>query len=94
MLCSLHEGFPNTLLQMMALNNVVVSTLCADGIEVIKGLFTCKINDVESLSTALEGCISLPTQSNSRALFDEYLQQRSFENFMRQICEALEIDVH
>ena len=93
-LCSLHEGFPNTLLQMMVLNNAVVSTLCADGIENIKGIFTCEINDVKSLSTALENCISQPLKANNRATFDDYLQQRGFEKFMQQIFEQLKIDAH
>lgn len=47
------EGFPNVLLQMMAVNKNVISTLCAGGIDQIPGLNTCKANDVHALSEAL-----------------------------------------
>jgi len=44
------EGFPNVLLQMMYSNKKVVSTLCADGINKMPGILTCKPSDVHELA--------------------------------------------
>ncbi len=48
------EGFPNVLLQMMLLNDNVVSTRCTDSISEIKGLNVC---DHDSLAKTIENCI-------------------------------------
>ncbi|MDB5120809.1 MAG: hypothetical protein JWN56_2027 [Sphingobacteriales bacterium] len=50
---SLIEGFPNVLLQMIALNDHVVSTLCAGGIEDIPFITTVPTNNVDELSKAM-----------------------------------------
>ena len=50
---SLIEGFPNVLLQMIALNSEVVSTLCAGGIEDIPFIVTVPTHSVDELSTAM-----------------------------------------
>lgn len=50
---SLIEGFPNVLLQMIALNNEVVSTLCAGGIEDIPFIVTVPTHSVDELSSAM-----------------------------------------
>lgn len=50
---SILEGFPNVLLQMMALNRRVISTLCAGGIEDISIITKVPTNHVEELSKAI-----------------------------------------
>ena len=78
------EGFPNVLLQMMSQNNKVVSTKSAGGIDKVPGVFTCEINDVKGLATAMENCLLSETNIN-RTLFDEDLKSRTLENFMHLI---------
>lgn len=75
------EGFPNVLLQMMSQNDKVVSTLCAGGIEHIKGLFTCEVNNVELLAKTMSKCLKADT-SRCRELFDNELMSRSLEHFI------------
>lgn len=62
---SLIEGFPNVLLQMIALNNKVVSTLCAGGIEEIPCISTVPVNNVVDLGEAM-----LWSLTNSSELID------------------------
>ena len=47
------EGFPNVLLQMMMVNNAVVSTTCAQGISEIEGLITCSVEDAHALKSSI-----------------------------------------
>lgn len=52
---SIKEGFPNVLLEMMAVSpSTVISTLCAGGIEDIPSIIKVKVNDVEALTRAME----------------------------------------
>lgn len=78
------EGFPNVLLQMMSQSEKVVSTVCAGGIDKIKGLFTCPPSNVELLAKSMEDCIKAETDKN-RELFDTELQSRSFDMFIQKI---------
>jgi len=78
------EGFPNVLLQMMSQSNKVVSTVCAGGIDNIKGLFTCPPNNVELLAQAMVDCINADTGKN-KELFEIELQSRSFDMFIQKI---------
>lgn len=78
------EGFPNVLLQMMSQNNKVVSTLCAGGVEDIKGLVTAETNNVESLHNAITQCLDNDSTPN-RALFDKELESRSVEKFLEKV---------
>jgi hypothetical protein len=79
---------------MMALNNSVISTLCADGIASIKGIFPCAINDIGELSIALEKCLSQTNNKKNQLLFNDYLQQRSFEKFIQQLFSLLKVDAY
>ena len=79
------EGFPNVLLQMMAMNNSVVSTLCAGDIDKIEGLHTCQPDSVDSLAQAMEDALSHTDTDKNRALFDKELQSRSVEKFVKTI---------
>lgn len=84
------EGFPNVLLQMMAVNNNVISTKCAGGIEDIPGLYVSPVNDSKELSL---GIIQLLLDSNSelnrREKFDKYLHAASIDNFVNKLNSLL-----
>jgi len=82
------EGFPNVLLQMMSQNNLVVSTLCAGGIEKIEGLFISKTNNIEMLANSLQDAIN-NRKNNNRDLFDKELQKRSIDGFIKKVENAL-----
>lgn len=77
------EGFPNVLLQMMSQNSKVVSTLCAGGIDLIKGVVTCLTNDEDSLEKALTEALNNNTENKD--LFNNYLKNRTVENFLKKI---------
>jgi len=78
------EGFPNVLLQMMACNNHVVSTLCAGGIDKIKGIITCNTNDINGLVSAIKK--SADTEENyNREVFDQYLKANDINNYIEKI---------
>ena len=77
------EGFPNVLLQMMALNGNVVSTLCAGGIKELEGVQTCEADNLEALSDGMLNAIS-NKKDNSR-LFKRELEIRSVEKYWNQI---------
>lgn len=83
------EGFPNVLLQMMSQNDRVVSTTCAGGVDKIKGLITCKPSDVEALTDALRRGLTADVTGN-RAFFDEELQLRSIEKFVKRAINSTE----
>lgn len=85
---SLIEGFPNVLLQMMAKNVNVVSTLCAGGIEHIPGLYTAATGDVDGLKNALKRCLQVDNRLN-RELFDNYLFDKRIENFVLRVEKNL-----
>lgn len=78
------EGFPNVLLQMMSQNDKVVSTLCADGIDKINGLFTCQPEDVNGLYEAMKICLEKCTK-DCRNKFDMELSKRSINNYILSI---------
>lgn len=78
------EGFPNVLLQMMSQNTNVVSTLCAGGINRIKGIYTAKINNPEDLALKIEKCLN-QNNADKRILFDQELKSRNIGNFVREI---------
>ena len=80
---SIQEGFPNVLLQMMTLNESVVSTLCADGIDAFKSVVQVKPNDIMSLSKALEERLTFNKTEKNENL--QYISDRSPENFSRLI---------
>lgn len=82
------EGFPNVLLQMMSQNNNVVSTLCAGGIDDLKGVVTCHIDDANALAESIIKVIN-NTSSENRMLFDEELEKRSVDNFIKKIYSLL-----
>ena len=82
------EGFPNVLLQMMALNGNVISTLCAGGIEELEGINTCKANDEAELTKLLLNSLNNP--QNNIDIFKKEMTKRSVESYWNQI----EIFIH
>jgi hypothetical protein len=85
---SVKEGFPNVLLQMMTLNNCVVSTVCAGGIEDIPGILKAKTNDAGSLATQLRVALSR-SYHNKRHPRVNYLKNRSPSGFTKAIIRSL-----
>lgn len=85
---SLIEGFPNVLLQMMAKNVNIVSTLCAGGINEMPGLYTAEPGNVYDLEIAMKRCLASDNSSN-RAVFDRYLWDCRIENFVLKIDRIL-----
>ena len=82
---SVKEGFPNVLLQMMSQNTNVISTLCAGGIQEIKGLITCNPEKVDELYESLVIASTMGRNPENRILFDEELSKRTIDSFIFDI---------
>lgn len=82
------EGFPNVLLQMMMVNNRVVSTLCAGTIDLIPGIHLSATNDDEALSAAILNALKMD-QGDTRSLFDKYLADRDVSNYLYTVKKLL-----
>ncbi len=85
---SIKEGFPNVLLEMMALNPSVVSTLCAGGIEAIPSIETTEVNNVAALMAAVRKALHKNGEPGKK-LMHQYLCTRKPEAFIRSILSAL-----
>ncbi|MDR0227606.1 MAG: glycosyltransferase [Flavobacteriaceae bacterium] len=83
------EGFPNVVLQMMLSNNKVASTLCAGGIEDLKGVVTCNTNDIQGLKEVILKLLNQDKCEYNRKVFDLELESRSISNFIKKIAEYL-----
>lgn len=86
------EGFPNVLLQMMCVNENVVSTKCTDGIDQIEGIETCDIESIDKLSISILNSLStdLYVKKDKRILFNLFLDNRSTKNYIATIFKNLE----
>ena len=69
---------------MISLNEKIVSTTCADGIEKIPGITTCEPGNFRSLSEAMAKALSVDS-SNQREKFDSYLNTRSINYFVKTV---------
>ncbi|MDO3644415.1 glycosyltransferase [Mucilaginibacter sp. L3T2-6] len=85
---SLKEGFPNVLLEMAAVNPVIVSTLCAGGIEAIPSIETAEVNDVNALTAAIKKALH-KNAAPGKKLVDQYLSSRAPDMFISSILSAL-----
>nr|AOE10168.1 glycosyl transferase family GT4 [uncultured bacterium]CBL87236.1 glycosyl transferases group 1 [uncultured Sphingobacteriia bacterium] len=84
------EGFPNTLLQMMSVNERVVSTRCAGDIDKLAGVITCPTDNVDALTQAIQTAIQITDveAKNNRTDFDLELDSRRPEIFIEKILTA------
>jgi glycosyltransferase involved in cell wall biosynthesis len=86
---SVKEGFPNVLLEMMALNKVVVSTLCAGGIEAIPDILKAEVNSTKSLVSALKTALCKEYDPQKKSV-REYLQNRNPAAFIGAVLKSLQ----
>jgi glycosyltransferase involved in cell wall biosynthesis len=86
---SIKEGFPNVLLEMMSVNNAVVSTLCAGGINEIPAIAKVEVNNVEALAEAMSKTLK-HKQNQSAEITMQYLYGRRPEIFAQSILNALQ----
>ncbi len=85
------EGFPNVLHEMMCICSIVVSTKCADGVDLIPGIFTCEIEDVASLKSSIIEALS-QSEASQKAIKQamlKYVTQHSSENYLKMIDKHL-----
>lgn len=87
------EGFPNVLLQMMCVNDTVVSTKCTDTIDEIEGIILSEINDINDLSAKVINALSLnqTEKRNNRILFDKELEKRSLSGYIETVLNKLNL---
>lgn len=85
---SIKEGFPNVLLEMMSVNNAVVTTLCAGGINEIPAIAKVEVNDAKALAHAMNETLQKP-QTESGNIATQYLYGRRPEVFAQSILSAL-----
>ncbi len=85
------EGFPNVLFEMMALSTSVVSTICADGIASLPGIYTCQTESAECLADALLNAIEedSDTKYNNVASMRAKVQTLTVESYVRKIYQNL-----
>ncbi|WP_341659360.1 glycosyltransferase [Vibrio sp.] len=88
---SIHEGFPNVLLEQMAVSSKVVCTECAEGISNLPGITVCRPNSATSLMLAMQKALgeSQENQAENISLMREHVKQRSVKNYVNKIIEAL-----
>jgi len=75
------EGFPNVLLEMMAVARRVVSTECADGISNLPGIQTCQISNAEQLANSILNALDKDKEEFVKNIYE-----------MRQYVEAIRVD--
>jgi glycosyltransferase involved in cell wall biosynthesis len=82
---SIKEGFPNVLLEMMAVSpSAVISTLCAGGIEDIPSIIKVKVNDVDALSAAIEAALANYPKND---VAKHYFKHRTPKKYMDAILK-------
>ncbi|WP_316814819.1 glycosyltransferase [Pedobacter nyackensis] len=80
---SVREGFPNVLLEMMAVSaSSVVSTLCAGGIEAIPDIIKVKANNVHALTEAINSVLCDNSKNN---VIEDYFKDRTPKNYINSI---------
>lgn len=85
---SIKEGFPNVLLEMMAVSSSsVISTLCAGGIEDIPAIVKVKVNDIDALATAIDAVLINDTKNH---IEKRYFQHRTPGDYLDSILNEIE----
>jgi len=87
---SIQEGFPNVLLEMMAVNPSVVSTLCAGGIENIPSISKVQVNNIEALTAAIQNALEAENASQPE-VSAAYLKNRTPDNFMNSALREVSL---
>jgi glycosyltransferase involved in cell wall biosynthesis len=79
------EGFPNVLLQMAAVNDNVISTLCSGNIDLIPCIYLCESNNREVITKILSKVINerLPNMEIKKKT--DYLLKNNFQNYISTI---------
>ena len=85
---SIKEGFPNVLLEMMSVNKMVITTLCAGGIDEIPHIAKVEVSDVNALAEAIQAALQHPQIADNEAV-NRYLYNRRPEIFAQSIMQAL-----
>jgi glycosyltransferase involved in cell wall biosynthesis len=85
-LSSVNEGFPNVLLQMMAVNPFVVATRCADGINDIQGIYKVEINNANALAHVLKSALADYVDCDIVPIHS-YLQERSPKAYINSVYD-------
>lgn len=83
------EGFPNVLLQMMALNDKVVCTRCAGGIENIPGINTCAVSDSQALAKAVLKVLDRVSGPDELKAKQAFLEKNDVSNYWHLLNQAL-----
>lgn len=86
---SIKEGFPNVLLEMMTVNQSIVSTLCAGGIESIPSILKVEVDNVNGLANAIEQALEKDIKYQNDEV-EDFLLKRSPEVFTQSIFKALQ----
>lgn len=83
------EGYPNVLLQMLALNSRVLSTKCAGDLKEIPDLDLVEIDDVNALVSGIDKLLKIRDRELTK-LYNQrkvYLNERSVENFIMKLIK-------
>lgn len=79
------EGFPNVLLQMMSVNNSVISTNCVSSIELIPGIIVAQKESIDDLYKKIIQALSDSNNERNRLLFNKYLEERTTKAYIEKI---------
>jgi len=85
---SVKEGFPNVLLEMMTVNDAIVTTLCAGGINEIPAITKVEVSNPSALGNAINKTLS-NANSQDREIRISYLNQRNPMVFTNAVLNAL-----
>lgn len=77
------EGFPNVLLEMMTVNNNVISTLCAGGIDKLEGVLTVPTGNIDLLADAISSGLKKPVGHLPN--FENILKKRDINEYVKSI---------
>ncbi|MFM2385844.1 MAG: hypothetical protein RL660_601 [Bacteroidota bacterium] len=83
------EGFPNVLLQMMSLNDRVVSTLCAGGIDKLPCITTVEIENAPLLSKAISSTLQTAKSVTDTVSKEDFLDSHSVSKYADAILASM-----
>ena len=89
--CSEVEGFPNTILQMLLLNDKCICTACCDGLTAIPALEVIPVNDTSAIRSALQKFISRnPFSQEELEAKRSYLKELGIHNYVIDLLNPVE----